>query len=216
MGMEHVFARLMLTILQSGAINFGGITKKEIAKLKAAAEDGDPVAQNELGALYYTGNAGKHLPPNIYRATYWFRLSAEQGYHLAQVNFYKCLKEGSGVDEDPQAALEWLKKAATQNDAEAQLFLAYHYFLGDGVEADKNIAFELMEKSAKQGNDNAKTLLLNEFRHKIDPAQIVQPPPETPQQAKNWEMTEYILIFFGLCVMGAFIALVFGLVYNRS
>lgn len=76
----------------------------------------DPVNQFALGATYYNGIAGE---PDYKEAVKWFRLSAEQGYFLAQFFLGICYFYGSGVRKNKRKGVEWMRKAAEQGDPQA-------------------------------------------------------------------------------------------------
>ena len=59
---------------------------------------------------------------------------------------------GQGVARDPVEAVAWLRKAAQQGHAEAQVQLGVCFQSGTGVPADAEQAFEWFRKAAEQGN----------------------------------------------------------------
>ena len=81
-----------------------------------------------------------------------FRARAKQGDTDAQWNLGEAYFYGKGVDENPNQALEWLRKAAEQGHACAQVDLGFMYFVGWGVDQDQKKAVEWYRKSAEQGN----------------------------------------------------------------
>lgn len=54
-----------------------------------------------------------------------------------------------------EAAVEWLSKAAKQNNRDAQFWLAYCYYHGFGTEQNHEASFELFKQSAGQGSSDA-------------------------------------------------------------
>ncbi|MCB1986450.1 MAG: sel1 repeat family protein [Burkholderiales bacterium] len=137
-------------------------------KFQALLEDaraGDPVAQNSLGVMYYTGEAvsktvtGQVLDNDPELAAGWFYRSAEQGYADAQFNLGLMYANGEGVEQDMQEAVELFKKAAEQGHVDAQNNLGALYFMGEGVERDEDKAIAWFEKAAAQGNEEAKANL---------------------------------------------------------
>ena len=92
-------------------------TSNELTNLRKIAEQGDVVAQNDLGnCLYY----GRGCDKNLYEAVEWYRRAAEQGYDKAQNNLAQCLENGEGCEKDLQGALEWYKMAAEQGNRNAE------------------------------------------------------------------------------------------------
>ncbi len=143
-----------------------GIDDENLAeeKFQALMEDaraGDPVAQNGLGVMYYTGDAvsktasGQVLNTDPELAAGWFYRAAEQGYADAQFNLGLMYANGEGVPQDMEQAVELFKKAAEQGHVDAQNNLGAMYFTGEGVTRDEKKAIEWFEKAAAQGNEDA-------------------------------------------------------------
>jgi len=137
-------------------------------KFKALMEDaktGNPVAQNGLGVMYYTGEAvskspsGQLLDNDPELAAGWFFRAAEQGYADAQFNLGLMYANGEGVPQDMTQAAELFKKAAEQGHVDAQNNLGAMYFTGDGMARDEQKAIEWFEKAAAQGNEDARANL---------------------------------------------------------
>lgn len=137
-------------------------------KFKALLEDaraGDPVAQNGLGVMYYTGEAvsknasGQVLDNDPELAAGWFFRAAEQGYADAQFNLGLMYANGEGVAQDMNQAVELFKKAAEQGHVDAQNNLGAMYFTGEGIARDEKKAIEWFEKAAAQGNEDARANL---------------------------------------------------------
>ena len=86
------------------------------------AEQGDPVAQNALAGLYYSGDG---VPQDDAEAARWYRFAAEQGHVEAQYNLSLLIYYlGRGAPKDNTQALMWLNLAASQEDKNAQKALA--------------------------------------------------------------------------------------------
>ncbi len=86
------------------------------------AEQGDPVAQNALGGLYYSGDG---VPRDGAEAARWYRLAAEQDHAEAQYNLGLLVYyAGRGAPQDNTQALMWLTLAASQGNENAQKTLA--------------------------------------------------------------------------------------------
>jgi TPR repeat protein len=71
---------------------------------------------------------------------------------LAQTNLGLMFRRGVGVEQNYNKAVEWLNKAANQNDVKAQKILGAMYFNGEGVACDYHKAIEWYTKSAMQGD----------------------------------------------------------------
>lgn len=88
---------------------------------KASAEKGNPVAQNNLGVMFATGQGVTRDPK---AAAQWYEKAGEQGYAVAQHNLGGLYEQGLGVPQDFGAAAVWYALAAEQGDAWAQVSLA--------------------------------------------------------------------------------------------
>ena len=88
-----------------------------------------------------------------------YTILAEQGDASAQFNLGYCYKNGLGVEQDYEKAVEWYTKSAEQGIAYAQLNLGYCYDKGLGVEQDYEKAVEWYAKSAEQGDLTAQNNL---------------------------------------------------------
>ena len=82
-----------------------------------AAEQGDSVAQNNLGSCYYHGQG---VAQDYSEAVKWYRKAAEQGNSYAQYNLGICYHNGQGVQRNYSAAVKWYRKAAEQGNSYAQ------------------------------------------------------------------------------------------------
>ena len=89
----------------------------EAQRLQQAAEQGDAVAQNKLGTMYFSG---KGVAEDKRQAAKWFQKAAEQGNADAQYNLGLMYENGLGVAKDERKAVEWHQKAAAQGDEDAK------------------------------------------------------------------------------------------------
>lgn len=141
------------------------VAEEKFKALTEKAKAGDPVAQNNLGVMYYTGEAVSKSPtgqimnndPEL--AAGWFFRAAEQGYADAQFNLGLMYVNGEGVPQDLMQAVELFRKAAEQGHVDAQNNLGAMYFIGEGVERNVNKAIEWFERAAAQGNEEAQANL---------------------------------------------------------
>jgi len=139
--------------------------EKKFKALVESAKTGDAAAQNNLGVMYYTGEAisknasGKILNNDPELAAGWFYRAAEQGYADAQFNLGLMYINGEGVEKDMNQAVALFKKAAEQGHVDAQNNLGAMYFTGEGVDRDEKEAIKWFEQAAKQGNADAQANL---------------------------------------------------------
>lgn len=91
------------------------------------AKQGDAVAQNNLGQMYFSG-LGE--PQDYAEAARWFERSAKQGNDLGQFNLGKmyCIDKGVSVDEFK--VVKWLTLAAEQGNNFAKMELGSLYNIG--------------------------------------------------------------------------------------
>lgn len=82
----------------------------------AAANSGNPMAQNHLGALYYRGYG---VPKSHKEAKRWWEQSASSGFTEAQYNLGMLYFNGSGVKTDFVEGCRWLGIAAQQGHPDA-------------------------------------------------------------------------------------------------
>ncbi len=88
---------------------------------KPLAEQGDAIAQNNLGKMY---QKGRGVLRDYKEAFKWFLLAAEQGHVRAQKNLAKMYEKGRGVPQNEKEAFRWYRLAAEQGDSDAQQALA--------------------------------------------------------------------------------------------
>ncbi len=80
---------------------------------------------------------------------------ARRGIAEAQFILGLCYLGGEPVEEDPEKAVFWLKKAAQQGDVEAQYYLSMCYGEGCGTAEDKGAYIYWLKKAAEQGYPDA-------------------------------------------------------------
>lgn len=120
---------------------------KAFIYLKAAAERGYRIAQNNLGVLYFEGFG---IPQDLEKAAYWYRQSASQGDQVAQSNLGVLYREGLGVPQDMDTAFMWFELAARTRDWYAQFNIGFMYLNGFSVEQDYQLAYDWFMVSARQ------------------------------------------------------------------
>ena len=89
------------------------------AHVKELAEQGDAIAQGELGWLY---SMGQGVPRDDKEAAKWYRKAAEQGDANAQRELGNLYGFGQGVPRDDKEAAKWYAKAAEQGNVVALSF----------------------------------------------------------------------------------------------
>lgn len=117
------------------------------------AEDGDKIAQYNLGLMYAQGK--DDVEPDYAEAIKWYTKSAEQGYLPAQFNLGEIYNNDEAVDRKPAEAVKWWKLAAAQGMPQAEYNLGVMYDTGDGVDRNPSEAMRLWRKAAEQGHPDA-------------------------------------------------------------
>ncbi|PKY20615.1 kinase-like protein [Rhizophagus irregularis] len=120
---------------------------------KKAAENGNKVAQFNLGYYY---EKGEGIQKDINKAFEWYEKSAMQGHSGAQSSLGKLYKIEKN---DLKKAFYWIEKAAKNGCKVAQLHLAYLHENGEGTQKDDEKATEWFETSAVQKCSNAQYVL---------------------------------------------------------
>jgi TPR repeat protein len=105
---------------------------------RKAADQGHPLAQNELGFFYQQGFG---LPEDVTQSLFWYRKAAEAGVASAQFNMGLACLYGTGQVKDEKQSSAWFHKAAEQGDADACQWLAELYVAGQGVTKNETEAY---------------------------------------------------------------------------
>ena len=121
---------------------------------KPLAEQGDALAQYNLGQMYRKGDG---VPQDDKEAARWWKLAAEQGEIKAQYNIGWMYKNGQGVPQDYNEAFRWYTLAAEQGNERGQNALASLYFYGEGVIQDYVYAHMWWNIATANGSDYAKS-----------------------------------------------------------
>lgn len=134
------------------------LSTSPLADIIAAANGGDPVAENALGIKYAQGESG--LPHDNAKAVELYQDSARQGYDKAETNLADMFFFGrGGLAQSYAAALSWYLKAAQQGSPDAQYRLGYMYENGLGADKDAQRAVQFYRSSAEHGNAEAENVL---------------------------------------------------------
>jgi len=112
------------------------------------AENGDPIAQNNVGVLFLKGRGTGR---DFGEARRWFQAAADKGLPGAMHNLGVLYLRGHGTQSDPAQAAEWFTKAAELGDADAQFYLARLLYEGEGMAQDLSGARHWFTRAADQG-----------------------------------------------------------------
>ncbi len=131
-------------------------TEEAIKLYKLSAEQGNEVAQCNLGMMYKTGEG---VTQDYELAVKWLKLSAEQGNAIAQNTLGQMYENGESVPQDYEQAVKWFKLAAEQGNTYGQSNLGFMYFNGRGIQQNYTEALKWFTLSAEQNNYNACAML---------------------------------------------------------
>ncbi len=124
----------------------------------AAADRGDPEAQNALGVKYARGEDG--LARDDIKAVEWYRSAAGQGLAKAQTNLGDMYFYGrGGLPKNYLDALSWYLKAAQQEWPAAEYRLGVMYEKGFGTEKDVQRAVKYYRAAASHDYPDAENAL---------------------------------------------------------
>ncbi|HIL25070.1 MAG TPA: hypothetical protein EYG19_06680, partial [Verrucomicrobia bacterium] len=98
---KFLFLGLMLSAM--------ACAKKE-KSLEQLADEGDSVAQYEMGRQFYVGDHGR--PRDLLMAYQWFVRAADAGHPKAQSNLGHLYAMGIGVEKNIVQAYQWFALAA--------------------------------------------------------------------------------------------------------
>ena len=143
------------------------------------AEQGDALAQYNLGLLY---RKGRGVSQDDAQARQWYTKAAAQGQAKAQFNLGTLYFNGEGVPKDYQQALRWFRLAADQGEAPAQTKIAIMYDDGQGVPHDIVQAYKWYSLAATNG-DKPAAELRDTIANKMTPAQIAK----AQKLAREWK-----------------------------
>jgi S1-C subfamily serine protease len=127
--------------------------KKGFEQTKKEAEQGDAVAQFNLGLMYANGDG---VPQDYKEVVKWYRLAADQGLAYAQFNLGLMYANGDGVPQDYKEVVKWWRLAAEQGHVKAQFNLGVAYRNGEGVPQDYVQSYAWFNLATASGYATAK------------------------------------------------------------
>ncbi len=91
--------------------------RDELEALRASAQEGNPIAQFNMGVRYAQGQG---VPQDYVEAARWYAAAADQGDVPAQFNLGLLFYQGQGVERNLAYAFELFRAAALQGDERAR------------------------------------------------------------------------------------------------
>lgn len=131
-------------IVVAEQINYQALADKFLKN----ALQGDPIAQNNLGALYLKGRG---IEQNYAQARSWFEKAVESELAGAMFNLGMVYLRGYGVPPNIIKANQLIARGAQTGDRDAQFFIGLHYYRGHGVKKDLASARMWFRRAAEQG-----------------------------------------------------------------
>lgn len=135
------FMKQILTIIIALFAALAAVAQNELVyneSLERLANNGNAVAQNNLGIVYQQGSG---VARDLEKAAYWFQKGAENGSAPAMSNLGVAYLKGQGVERNLPLAVQWFEKAAAAGEQGGYFNLATLYFRGVGVTKDYDKAF---------------------------------------------------------------------------
>ena len=135
----------------------GSVSQRTAARAFAyylrSAEHGNPLAANNVGAMYAKGDGVARDP---LAGASWFLRAAESGDALGQFNYAVTLTKGTGVETDVAQAVSWYRRATEAGHCPSQARLGYCYDKGLGLAVDPVealVSLTLASRSWCRGGD---------------------------------------------------------------
>jgi len=157
--MEEAPSEVRFVAFAARAADKGGDARTAARLYRAAADEGYPLAQVNLGVMYEGGEGG--LGRDDREAARLYRLAADQGYPAGQASLGTFLLAGRGGlrRNEAEAARLW-RLAADAGNAQAQNNLGKLYAEGrGGLRRDMNEAARLWRLAAEGGVAEARNNL---------------------------------------------------------
>jgi TPR repeat protein len=130
--------------------------KEAVVMYTLAAEQGDIVAQYNLGMMFYKG---KGVTLNYEKAKNMFELAAKQNYSDAQYMLGNMFYDGDGVIQSYTDAYKMYHLAAVQDHDAAQYEIGYMYYYGVGIKQSYVNAKPYFYLAALNGNALAQYMM---------------------------------------------------------
>jgi TPR repeat protein len=155
-GLAKVGLAALVTVISMALLSLSqenqSQNKPDIAKLRAAAESGDPAAQTALGLACQNGRG---VEQNDALAVDWYRKAAAAGNSEAQNDLGVMYMNGWGVEKNKVEAVRWYRLAVKQKNAHAMFNLGAAYYNGDGVGIDDTRAYAWFLLAQDNGSESA-------------------------------------------------------------
>lgn len=128
-GLPEAQWRLAAFYLENHIYEGEGVTNPGLFWMEQAANNGHPLALNEMGFCYLMASCGNDQD-NVLAVT-WFERAAESGDTTGAFNFGRMLANGQGIERNDPVATRWLEIAADNGITASAFRVAFRH--GEGV-----------------------------------------------------------------------------------
>lgn len=167
-------AQNLLILYSSSDIGTKKYPEKTAYWMLKMAENGNRVAQYELGNKYYLYNYNNNqgIEKDSDKAVQWYEKSAQQNYapgqHMAGHMYTLKHVEGKNLQPNIEKAIYWYQLAAQQEDAQAIFYLGCFKYFGIGTAKNQEEGEALILKASNKGFSQAKSFCQNKTKEKVD------------------------------------------------
>ena len=116
---------------------------------KQAANNGDKLAQNDVGIFYLQGKGVEADPA---KGIEWLARAAEQGVAVAEYNLGQAFYSGQFVERDYEQAHLYFQRLADKNIPYGFQMVGLQYLHGQGSDKDEKSAFSAFREGAARGD----------------------------------------------------------------
>ncbi|MGD2117915.1 MAG: SEL1-like repeat protein [Chromatiales bacterium] len=131
--------------------------------VKAAATDGNSVAQYFMGVIY---NFDGVVPTDYNMAARWYRAAADNGMYEAKFRLAYLYYQGKGVQKDLEKFFTLISEVAKIGHQIARYDIAVAYRNGEGVKKNQTLALRKFKELAEEGMPLARYELARIYAHK--------------------------------------------------
>jgi TPR repeat protein len=143
--------RLAAFYLENTIYEGEGIINPGLFWMEQAAQNGHPLALNEMGFCYLMASCGNHQDDIV--AVRWFERAAAAGDATGAFNYGRMLANGQGTPRDDRVATRWLEIAADNGITAGAFRAAFRHREGVGQPPNPRAYRKYLEqaKSARYG-----------------------------------------------------------------
>lgn len=129
------------------------LLERALGYLHTAIENGNDIAMNSLGAMYYQGRG---VEQDYSKAVYWYTEAANRGNVTSMSNLGYCYYYGRDIPVDYEKAYQMYTKAAIMGDLVAEYKVGDMFASGKYVAKDDVSAFRIYYSLFERTKDDTK------------------------------------------------------------